>query len=154
MLHQLPNLKQDYKTRTYIISSGDNFSAAKAVEFEKDNTNYDILTVTRARRVHQSILTTPYTALLCLRDCLSIPPPDLIITNGPGTGVCVILASILKMFFGIGDTRTIFIESWARVKTLSLSAKLLKPFVDRMLVQWPDLAPDGDRLEYVGPLVK
>ena len=50
--------------------------------------------------------------------------------------------------------RTIFIESWARVKTLSLSGQILKPLVDRFIVQWPQLVKEeGDRVEYIGPLV-
>ena len=68
--------------------------------------------------------------------------------------------------------RSIYIESWARVRTLSLSGRILKPLVDRFLVQWPQLAiseDDGDgvqvnstspkpgfvpaKAEFVGPLV-
>lgn len=162
ILHQLPTLIQDYTKRTYIVSSGDGFSASKAAEFEKQigGAGYDIVTVTRARRVHQSILTTPYSALRCLSDSINVlsrDHPDLILTNGPGTGVCVVTAAIILLFFkgeGRGQMRSIFIESWARVKTLSLSGKILKPFVDRFLVQWPELVSKGDRVEYIGPLVR
>lgn len=54
--------------------------------------------------------------------------------------------------------RTIYVESWARVTTFSLSGKLLLPFADRFLVQWPDLAGKqawrGMReTEYAGTLV-
>ncbi|KAL2405891.1 hypothetical protein ABEF95_009680 [Exophiala dermatitidis] len=207
MLSQVPNLATDFNHRTYVISSGDDFSALKAHEFEKslepgskdgsaasaslrlDGTNpdhrvkqeesksqYDIVTVHRARKVHQSILTTPVSSLLCLWDCISVlrgnsshrhPYPNLILTNGPGTGVIVILASVILRFFGSsldrkqkngGQMRTIFIESWARVKTLSLSGRLLRPVVDRFIVQWPQLAEQQgsrsrSRVDYIGPLV-
>src|SRR5436305_793642 len=66
MLHRLPLLAQKYTHRTYVVSSGDSFSAQKADEFEKqlDTTGardeaYDIVIVRRARRVHQTLLTTP-----------------------------------------------------------------------------------------------
>jgi beta-1,4-N-acetylglucosaminyltransferase len=55
--------------------------------------------------------------------------------------------------------RTVYIESWARVKTLSLSGKILKPLVDRFVVQWETLQKKvgekerGGRAEYVGVLV-
>lgn len=255
ILGQYDRLKLDWMRRTYVVSSGDGFSASKAREFEMEmasntkraaandgdqghnedasleSNSYDIVTVHRARRVHQSLLTTPVSSLWCLWDCiralrgthsdfqtrpsatsqispkdaatqpLSSSYPDIILTNGPGTGVIVVLASIILLFFDLagpsvslprskkavkyadasasgspsspsqsllsptnstgahstGQMRTIFIESWARVKTLSLSGRLLKPFVDRFLVQWPQLVEKegtgGRKVEYVGSLV-
>jgi len=185
--------------RTYVVSSGDSFSSQKAHEFEsslvhmKDpsattSTTYDIVTVHRARKVHQSLLTAPASSLRCLWDCIRILKgthpdlqpagpakgyPDLILTNGPGTGVIVILASIILLFFGFsgnrsceggngaspdafeaGRMRSIYIESWARVQKLSLSGRLLKPLVGRFIVQWPQLVEkEGQRVEYIGPLI-
>ncbi|KAE8324120.1 oligosaccharide biosynthesis protein Alg14-like protein [Aspergillus sergii] len=196
--------------RTYVVSSGDSFSATKAVEFETRYLNhvqkatttdcspaesYTIVTVPRARRVHQSFLTAPFSTLRSFWACLLVlrgqyadqkrlpssmvsPYPDVILTNGPATAVCVILAAKLLRLHNFirgfvpftkalgGEylaptdyqLRTIFIESWARVTTLSLSGKLLLPFADRFLVQWPGL--EGKRAwkgmrktEYVGMLV-
>ncbi|OGE57634.1 hypothetical protein PENARI_c001G09823 [Penicillium arizonense] len=140
-----------YTYRTYVVSSGDNFSAGKAKEFETEracsDNNYNIVTVPRARRVHQSYLTAPITTLQCFWACLTIlcglhpdqqlpeqygsPYPDLILTNGPATAVCVILAAKLVRFlqcvFGfnfllrssttppVSNLRTIYVESWARL---------------------------------------
>lgn len=163
ILRQISHLQQDY-TRIYVVSSGDGFSAGKAAAFERElgaNSNFDIVNVHRARRVHQSLATAPFSTLRCLRDCITLlyrAPPDIILTNGPGTGVCVILSSIFLrfLFFRSGSMRTIFIESWARVKTLSLSGKILKFFVDRFVVQWPQLVRkySSDSVEYIGPLVR
>ncbi|KAF7597462.1 UDP-N-acetylglucosamine transferase subunit [Aspergillus hancockii] len=210
MFSMLRRMKLDqsrYTYRTYVVSSGDNFSATKAVEFETKYLNqiqkktatdgnlaksYTIVTVPRARRVHQSYLTTSFSTLrsfwacfLVLRgrhaDQKPLPPtmaspyPDAILTNGPATAVCVILAArLLRLYNYIAgflsfrkaesssptdyQLRTIFIESWARVTTLSLSGKILLPFADRFLVQWPALegkkAWKGMRkTEYVGMLV-
>ncbi|KAK2808820.1 hypothetical protein FQN50_004296 [Emmonsiellopsis sp. PD_5] len=244
MLKRAPLDPDLYTYRTYVVSSGDSFSARKAVEFEeyllnanvpkkskgggeeeeeeeggnkkesrgKDNNTsttttstttrtknpppqpYTIITVPRARKVHQSLLTAPISTIHCLWACLLVlqgkhpdqkhhPPinttthnkypgyPDLILTNGPATAVCIILAAtIIRTFNQIfpylqqqqqqqqqryhptstststphtpGTTRylrTIFIESWARVTTLSLSGKLVLPLVDRFLVQWEGL---------------
>lgn len=191
--------------RTYIVSSGDSFSAQRAHEFESSLTSlnnttkdslppYDVITVQRARKVHQPLFTAPFSSLRCLWECVRVlngshpdiiqgatpvrGNPDLILTNGPATGVIVILASILLLFFGFGGTstfsaseehedkhddqgtvqsgqmRSIYIESWARVQTLSLSGRLLKPLVDRFIVQWPQLVEkEGKRVEYIGPLI-
>ncbi|KAF9882726.1 UDP-N-acetylglucosamine transferase subunit [Aspergillus nanangensis] len=223
MFSMLRRMKLDpskYTYRTYIVSSGDHFSAAKAVEFEtlylartapapaKDATvaaSYTIVTVPRARRVHQSYLTAPFSTLQSFWACLLVlrglhpdqkplppqmisPYPDVVLTNGPATAVCVILAArILRLYHLLVSLvpstthihtptsvppgsarptvvsakyqlRTIFVESWARVTTLSLSGMLLLPFADRFLVQWPTLggkqAWKGMRkTEYVGAIV-
>ena len=41
-------------------------------------------------------------------------------------------------------------ESVARVKSLSLSGKLLYPIADKFMVQWPDLLAKYPRARYVG----
>ncbi|EGE03048.1 glycosyltransferase [Trichophyton equinum CBS 127.97] len=216
MLSMLRHAELDpevYIRRTYIVSSGDAFSARKAVEYEKSIENsektdqdesksrsYTIITVPRARRVHQSFLTAPLTTLQCFGFCMlvlmgrhpdqltltaqsssSSSPcpgyPDIILTNGPGTGVCVVVAArLLRLTYSGPESRshsgprdqrrgtrrylrTIFIESWARVTTVSLSGKILFPLVDRFLVQWEGLAGYsgwfgfGRKAEYVGTLL-
>lgn len=241
MLQRAPLDPTLYTHRTYVVSSGDSFSAQKAVEFEEslllqgsrngkeerttyggdaaadidpqstrdvrselDTTTakaYTIVTVPRARRIHQSLLTAPFSTLQCFWACLCVlrgkitgqrahpTYPDLILTNGPATAVCVIVAARLLRLLNCGirpspqikkrgnrpnqepataePLRTIFIESWARVTTLSLSGKIVLPLVDRFLVQWAGL--DGrtgwdvnwiigggnapKRAEFVGALV-
>ena len=188
-----------YTHRSYVLSSGDDFSARRAKDFEDalalNSTSsppspsslpstYDITTIPRARRVHQSVLTTPLSAMRCILGCFSVlrapttvefasqgkrerPSygyPDLILTNGPGTAVCVVLASVMVRFFSPvlprrwsakkGKMRTIYVESWARVRRLSLSGKILVWVVDRFLVQWDALkGAGGGKAEYIGVLV-
>jgi beta-1,4-N-acetylglucosaminyltransferase len=224
-----------YTHRTYVVSSGDAFSAQRAVEFERgledrekersrkqdldkdvvhrdgtgkrpvmeittaDGTthaieeksaerpactgpdHYNIAVVPRARKIHQPLLTTPltslYTLLASFMPLLRAPAllagqasttpyeaaaadlPDLIITNGPATAVIIVLASLVLRFFNIrsansrGKCKTVYVESFARVKTLSLSGKLLLKVVDRFLVQWEELEGAGGRAEYWGILV-
>ncbi|KAJ9642374.1 UDP-N-acetylglucosamine transferase subunit [Coniosporium tulheliwenetii] len=125
---------------------------------------YDISTIRRARHIHQPLLLTPPTALRCLFACFSVlrgtrhgerEYPDLILTNGPGTGVVVVLASLILRFLGPGQDRmrTVYVESWARVKGLSLSGRLLVRVVDRFVVQWEGLEGVGGRGEFLGVLV-
>lgn len=196
-----------YHHRSYVISSGDSFSALKAKEFERGLADtahtllkstagpinakqrapaqlgrpgfygsYDVAVIPRARRIHQSLLTTPYSCLHCIASCFSVlrspdhtslsgsfglqapKYPDLIMSNGPATAVIVILASLLLRFTGLpgtsGKMRTIYVESWARVRRLSLSGKILVRIVDRFLVQWEGLVGvTGGKGEYLGVLV-
>lgn len=187
MLSLLEDLDtMSYTHRTYIISSGDDFSARKAVDFEeklatlsgsdkpdeKAATNaiipssYSLHFVPRARKVHQSLLTAPLSSLQCFIACilfLTSSPfspayrnnyPDLILINGPATSVLVLLAALILRFVAFpgtyGKMRSVYVESWARVKALSLSGKILVAMgaVDRVLVQWEGLANKG-RLEYL-----
>ncbi|KAL2355533.1 oligosaccharide biosynthesis protein Alg14 like-domain-containing protein [Cryomyces antarcticus] len=180
----------DYSWRTWVTSEGDAFSATRAKELEDEigstdphsstapPRSYDIVAVPRARRVHQPLLTTPFSALRCLRACFAVlrapsraavPPhtalpggwqPDLILTNGPATGAIVVLAALLLRFFDVGGAhsrarmRTVYVESWARVGRLSLSGRLLLRVVDRFVVQWERLVDvTRGRGEFRGVLV-
>lgn len=192
MLRLLRDLDpSSYTHRSYIVSEGDEFSALKAHELEQqlaskhpppgnstwnapdgERHDYDICSVPRARRIHQSLLTTPISALRCLSACFAVlrfpngrktasrrrpEYPDLILTNGPGTAVCVVLAALALRFVAVrgtqGKMRTIYVESWARVRRLSLSGKILLGVVDRFVVQWEGLRGVGRRAEYLGVLV-
>ncbi|KAG8960146.1 UDP-N-acetylglucosamine transferase subunit [Tulasnella sp. 419] len=136
-----------YTPRKYIISEGDTLSAQKAIELEKQQTsdpynpNYTILTLPRARRVHQSLLSTPPTFIksllaaiwhICIEpNSRGKPFADALLLNGPGTCVSVCAAAYISRFFGLPSPRIMFVESFARVKSLSLSAKILRPLADR-----------------------
>ncbi|RAL64522.1 hypothetical protein DID88_001996 [Monilinia fructigena] len=128
----------------------------KPGEFDTTTGVWDTIVVPRAREIHQPLYTAPISSLWCMLGCLKAlhgisvtstiqQYPDTIITNGPATAVIVILASFLLKFLGLAPLwkmQTIYVESWARVKTLSLSGKVLLwlGIYDRFLVQWEGLA--------------
>lgn len=200
-----------YTYRSYVIGSGDNFSAGRAQEFERglaankkketkeeeeeedvvgftdrggeemmgvSTMGYSIHNVPRARRIHQSLLTSPLSSLSCLCACLKLlyshpnGYPDLILTNGPATSLILMFASTILRYFSFlpfvgpakrsvrgysvsGNMRVIYVESWARVKRPSLSGSIIVRcgLCDRMLVQWKDLQDRGWG-EYRGVLVR
>ncbi|KAL2206020.1 oligosaccharide biosynthesis protein Alg14 like protein [Sarocladium strictum] len=134
--------------RRYLISSGDTMSLDHVQEHEReirelcsqkglDPGSYDTRIVTRARRVHQPLWTTPFTSILSIIDifpALLSPPkqgspwPQRIYSNGPATGFFVaVVAHFLRVFFLAPEAsmRFLYIESWARISTLSLTGKLL-----------------------------
>jgi beta-1,4-N-acetylglucosaminyltransferase len=178
-----------YQHRTYIISEGDPISETKATTFEdslcdsimkplqtdfirpskaaKDLAmqhygSFTISKVPRARKIHQSLLTTPFSCLQTFIAALRVlgdqrlPAPDLILTNGPATSAIVIFASLALRFIGSAnheDTRIMYVESFARVTKLSLSAKCVAWAVDRLLVQWEELHGKArGKAEYAGLL--
>jgi beta-1,4-N-acetylglucosaminyltransferase len=168
-----------YSHRTYIASSGDDFALERAREIDSNiQANkappatkptdqgelsvvtgvWDLKIVPRARLIHQSILTTPFSAawsmfacIMALRDAAKTSRaapfeyPDIVMTNGPATAVMVILASLVLKFFGFAPVwkmRIVYVESWARVNSLSLSGKIILWFglSDAFVVQWEKLA--------------
>ncbi|KAH6608222.1 hypothetical protein Trco_004535 [Trichoderma cornu-damae] len=138
--------------RRYLISSGDAMSENHLEDYEESLQSlckshqaspgtYDKRTVTRARRVHQPLWSTPFTALLSILDifpALLVPPdnevgrrlryPGRVFSNGPATGFFVALAvHMLKVCYVAPEScmKFIYVESWARISTLSLTGKLL-----------------------------
>lgn len=70
--------------------------------------------------------------------------PDLVISTGAGVAVpFLILGKLL-------GCRTIFVESITRIETLSLSARLVLPFLDVLYVHWPQLQSQFPRAELIG----
>jgi beta-1,4-N-acetylglucosaminyltransferase len=117
------------------------------------------LTIPRSREVGQPWLSS---ALSTARACLWAARlvlrerPALVLANGPGTCVPLVAAAVLWRAAGLCRTRVAYVESVARVRRLSLSARLLRALrmADVMLVQWPALAEryPGKGTECVGRL--
>lgn len=135
----------------FIYGEGDTLSVDKAKQI---NWQASYAALPRARKVHQSFFTsifssiaTAYAAALVLFRY----KPHMILCNGPGTSLVVVLVARMMLL----NTKVIYIESFARVKSLSLTGKLMYHFrlADRFLVQWPELADNFPTTEYTGPLV-
>ncbi|PHH59535.1 hypothetical protein CDD81_2897 [Ophiocordyceps australis] len=138
--------------RRYLVSSGDATSLHHLRDYEAQLTelcrlagtspgSFDTRIVARARRVYQPLWTTPWTALRSFLDILPVLllPPDMvaanklryptqIFANGPATAFFVALAAhVLKVLWLVPENsmRFIYIESWARISSLSLTGKML-----------------------------
>ena len=149
--------------RRYVINEGDAMTRQRVMALEArlgrafaaagadlDLGLFDVVEVRRARRVHQSWLTTPLTALLSLvsvfrallsaglpfeggarslavgRDAARFP--GVVVTNGPGTGFLFAAAAHLLKVAGLAPEhrlRALYVESAAKVRTLSLTGRLL-----------------------------
>lgn len=141
--------------RRYIVTHGDDASQTRQETLEDlihrscpngSGGTYDTFIVTRARKVHQSYLSSVKSSLRCALDILAaltkIPAqrigklnaahfkfPHVIVTNGPGTGFIVgLMAHILKVLYLAPEDRLkiIFIETWARTHELGLTGKLFR----------------------------
>ncbi|ETN62116.1 UDP-N-acetylglucosamine transferase subunit ALG14 [Anopheles darlingi] len=139
-----------YTPRQYIIASTDKTSVVKVIESEirrepdTANQTYEIITIPRSREVHQGYFSAVATTFMALVHSVPIvlkSRPDLILTNGPGTCIPICIAAFLaRLLFLNTKCRIVFIESFCRVRSLSLSGRILLFIVDMFVVQWPELA--------------
>ena len=101
------------------------------------------------QRLHAfQLYTTPITFSKTLATCLRLfvaspPPGDVVLMNGPGTCLPIVLAVFTARLLWRPAPRLVYVESFARVERFSLTARLVRPFVDEMLVQWPSLQRDS-----------
>ncbi|XP_017115128.1 UDP-N-acetylglucosamine transferase subunit ALG14 homolog [Drosophila elegans] len=117
--------------------------------------------VPRSRSVGQSWLSSIFTTLWALLwSCYLVwrDRPQLILCNGPGTCVPFCYAAYLWRLLGRlpSHSRIVFLESFCRVETLSLSGRLLLPLADLFVVHWPALATryaDKKNLRYYGRIL-
>lgn len=58
-----------------------------------------------------------------------------------------------KFLFLRKPVSIIFIESWCRVKYLSLTGKILYFLVDRVIVHWQELAIKYKKCQYLGNII-
>ncbi|XP_058451966.1 UDP-N-acetylglucosamine transferase subunit ALG14 homolog [Malaya genurostris] len=155
-----------YSPRQYVIAAADKTSVVKVIDVEvrrepdMAKQNYEIVTITRSRHVQQNYFSSIFTTLTAILNSIPVvlrKRPDLILTNGPGTCVPICLVAFLaKLFFVNNNCKIVFVESFCRVKSLSLSGKILLWITDLFVVQWPGLARNGAgrKVEYFGRLSK
>lgn len=159
ILRILRHLKPDrFTPRTYILASSDTTSMNKIVELENSFANqgeYKIIAIPRSRKVHQSYVTSIFTTLYSIVYCVPLvlkDAPDVILCNGPGTCIPICVVAFVSRVLCMSETVIVFVESICRVRSLSLTGKILIYFADEIIVQWPELRRLYSRVKYVGDL--
>ncbi|MCL4133577.1 UNVERIFIED_CONTAM: hypothetical protein GTU68_000001 [Idotea baltica] len=149
---------QKYSPRFYVVALTDTMSSKKVLSFEDStqNNNFCINFIPRSREVGQSWVSSFFSTLHSLIKSVSLvfkTKPDLILCNGPGSCVPVCIASFVFKVLGLANARMIFIESICRIKSLSLSGKILYYICDDIFVQWEHLCRMYPRAKYLGRVV-
>ncbi|CCK71523.1 N-acetylglucosaminyldiphosphodolichol N-acetylglucosaminyltransferase anchoring subunit ALG14 KNAG_0H01100 [Huiozyma naganishii CBS 8797] len=118
----------------------------------------------KAREVNSSALQSVKTVLTTLITSLShvvqikkamMSKPHLVLLNGPGT-CCIItlLFKLLDLLLLFTSSHIVYVESLARIQTLSLTGKILYFLADEFVVQWEELKlTKAPRAKYFGILV-
>jgi UDP-N-acetylglucosamine:LPS N-acetylglucosamine transferase len=86
-------------------------------------------------------------AFLRCRRIIRQEKPDVVISTGAAPG-CI--AALTGRMIG---AKVIWLDSITNVHRLSLSGRLVRPFADLFLVQWPALARRYRGVEYVGAVI-
>ena len=99
------------------------------------------VTIPRAREVGQSYFTSVFSTIKAFISGLKLifAKPDLLLVNGPGVCCPVVVCIFLGNVLGITNASIVFIESFCRVTTLSLTGRLIYPMCDLFFVHWPGL---------------
>lgn len=164
MLRILESYRTALLQGTLHIGYSDEVTRAKFEEFAR---RYEVRAVyyrfKKAREVNagfinsvKSIVVTLYTSLIHVLKIHTalIGKPHLILLNGPGT--CCILATWFKALEWVNlwqsSSNIVYVESLARINTLSLTGKILYYMADLFVVQWPDLREKYPRAECFGIL--
>ena len=140
-----------YAPLTLVTAATDTTSRAKA---ERELPREALATarwvqIPRAREVGQSFVTSVPSTLHALWACVRLiwtAAPELVLVNGPGT--CVPVAVLARL----SGSRVIFVESWCRVESLSLTGRIMYWVAHRFVVHWPELARRYPRAEYLGQI--
>ena len=154
---------RNYSPRVYVVAEGDKMSVDKVEKFESTQASTQeaaasIRKVPRARQVMQSYITSVLSTLVAVVYSLPIvwsAYPDLVLCNGPGTCIPVCFWAYVMKFFGLKDSKIIYVESVCRVEHLSLSGVLLYYLymADCVFVQWPQLKQKYPRTLCIGRIV-
>ena len=98
--------------------------------------------IPRSREVGQSysssIVTTLYSFLHAIYLVGSVRP-GLVLCNGPGTCLPIAVVAFVLRVLGVCECQIVFVESFCRVTSLSLTGRLLYNLVDLFVVHWEPL---------------
>lgn len=128
----------------YVVSKEDNLSINR-IEYTGP-----IYNLSRPRGKNTdgftAVFRTVWTGIQALWVLLRVRPAA-ILSSGPAIAVPV---SMVGRLLG---TRIIFVETGSRVKTLSLTGRIMYRWADLFFVQWPQLKDKLPRAIYAGRLV-
>ncbi len=92
----------------------------------------------------------PLLLLLMLAECVGLmlkERPDVVISTGAAVGciVCLIAKSMGR--------KVVWIDNLSHVDRLTLSGRIIRPFADLFLVQWPELVDRYAGVRYEGTVI-
>mmetsp|Transcript_32052 Transcript_32052/g.55277 ORF Transcript_32052/g.55277 Transcript_32052/m.55277 type:complete len:198 (+) Transcript_32052:2434-3027(+) len=139
----------------FVLASSDAGSTPKVKAEVNLPNDAEFHCIFRSRKVGQSYVTSVFTTLYSFFPALLLllkTNPGMIVSNGPGTSVPILYIAYALRLCLFRRTKLMFLESFCRVHTLSLSGKLVLPIADFFYVQWPQLQTKYPQVRYEGLL--
>lgn len=156
MMALLGHLDPSKLSFSYVLADTDTSSLYKANTFQSAlGKPLRYWRIPRSREVGQSYFTSVFTTFIAIVKAFGIiwaSNADMLLCNGPGTCVPLCLVAFLLRVFYIRRMHVVFVESFCRVKTMSLTGKILYYTVSRFIVQWPQLKEQYPKTNYFGVL--
>lgn len=145
----------DFASVDFVLAANDSSSEPKLMrEIDVPSTAH-LHRIFRSRNVGQSYFTSVFTTLYSFIPVIWLllkTNPGLIISNGPGTSIPILYTAFAFRVCLISRPKLMFLESFCRVTTLSLTGKLVMPIADFFYVQWPQLQAKYPQARYEGLL--
>jgi beta-1,4-N-acetylglucosaminyltransferase len=148
MLHLIRNLDpQRYAPIILVVATTDTTSLRRVQAYPHtlpfDRQKVTAYQIPRSREVGQSYWTSIATTLYSFWFAFWLVgvrvQPELVLVNGPGTCLPITMSAFFFRLVGWKSSQLVFVESFCRVTSLSLTGKLLYPVVDLFCVCWPEL---------------
>ena len=138
-LMQLAALEEAWSGRSHVWVSNDQSDARSLL---RDEESY-FLPGPYSRDARSFVRNLVFAARLVRRR-----PPRILITTGADIAVPLALVARLS------GARVVYVESFTRIHTPSLSGRLIALFASRVYVQWPELVPTLRGARFAGAVVE
>ena len=145
-----------YSPLTYVVATTDTTSLQRIEASNSARRGDAVFRIPRSREVGQSYFTSILTTLRSFLSCIYVAlrvRPDFVLCNGPGTCVPIVVMVFVLRILGLAAGNIVFVESFCRVKHLSLTGRLLYPIVDKFIVHWPELREQYPRAKLVSSFI-
>lgn len=146
-----------YSPLSYVVATTDTTSLDRISASSTARRGDAVYRIPRSREVGQSYVTSIFTTLRSFIHSICVAArvrPDLVLCNGPGTCLPIVVVVFLLRILGLSGGNVVFVESFCRVQNLSLTGKLLYPIVDMFVVHWPELLQKHPRSKLVSTFIQ
>ncbi len=112
----------------------------------KNKYNVDYLRYGPSKNIFKYIYNVIYNVIKCIKIAFKFKP-DTVVSTGAQIG------GIMCLICKLRGSKVIYIESIAKINTLSITGKNIYRLADKFYVQWESLAKKYDKCEYLGRLI-
>lgn len=160
LLIMLSKLNFNKFSDCFIVSAhndkNSNNKAREVIQINKyPNTKFIFENIYRSRNVGQSFKSSIPSTLFALFQAFWLickTRPSIIVSNGPGVAVPLLFSGyIMKKIMVIAQLKILFIESYCRTESVSLTGKIVEMICDKFIVLWESLK--RDKREFIGKIL-